>query len=1124
MTDFDLEYKKLNEQQREAVDTVQGPVLVVAGPGSGKTQLLSMRVANILRTTDAQASNILCLTFTDSAAMELKERLLRLVGTDSHKVAIHTFHSFGTEIIGSYPEYFYNGATFAPTDELAQIDILQSIFEILPYDDPLASKMNGKFVRIRPVLGVIDNLKKSGLGPDELDKIVAENRECIKILEPKLNDVFSGRVSKATVPLLEQYAADVDRSRATITFEPFRSLSSIFLESLEAALASAVEDNSTKPITAWKDDWLKKDADNLFVFADEKVCETFSSITNVYRAYQIEMHKRQLFDFSDMVLEVVRELKENDELRFNIQERYQYLLADEFQDTNNAQMQLLNLIADNPVHEGRPDIMAVGDDDQGVYKFQGAELSNMLGFAEKWRDTKIITLVQNYRSGQLILDKSRAVITQAEQRLETSYDYVIKDLISNSKVPGIVAGRQFDTDEHEYQWVAGEVKRLIGKGHEANKIAVLGRNHKHLLRILPHLQSLKIPVAYDRQADVLTEPHIIQLVQMARLVHLLAIGEHGQADALLSEVMSYPFWGLNHLDLWRLSIEAFNMPRPNRWMQAMVESKDKRFTEITDFLLSLAQQAQNEPMEYLLDKLTGSVGTKFADTEEDDSDGNESRSVADSEGFTCPYREYYFPTSETVTNSAQQLAYLSSLRVLRTRLRDYRHMEQLRLRDFLIFIELFERNELSLIDSSPYVGADNAVNLMTAHKSKGQEFTTVFILNCQEDVWAKSRSFGSIKLPKNMPISPPGDKLDDQLRLFFVAMTRAKEALYLTGHRYDEKGKETQLATFLRTDDAGIEFEQIESDDLGQAVVALETSWQSYHPLPKTEDEKALLKPLLDKYALSVTHLSNFLDVTNDGPRNFLLHNMLRFPQAESASSAMGSAVHKAIQLSYIAVKQNKKLSKAEVLDVYEKQLMSHRLSETDHARFLKKGRDTLSAYLDEKYHAFRASDEIEQDFKSENVVIGEARLTGKIDKMELVDDNSMKVIDFKTGSGFDKWKQPDSFKAVKSWKYRNQLIFYKLLVENSRRWSKYSVPVGAIDFIEPVDGKIITLDYDIRESDVERQTLIINAVWESIMSLNFPDTSNYEQSLAGITQFEDDLIAGSAQLHTQTKQLAQAL
>lgn len=172
---FSPAYRNLNTRQKQAVDTIEGPVMVVAGPGTGKTQLLSMRVANILRQTDATANNILCLTFTESAAAAMRQRLLGLMGQDAYKVAIHTFHSFGTEVISNNPEFFYQGAHFRPADELSSYEVLEPLFEALPHKSPLASTMNGEYTALRDTQWAIANLKKAGLTPDELLKLLDHN-------------------------------------------------------------------------------------------------------------------------------------------------------------------------------------------------------------------------------------------------------------------------------------------------------------------------------------------------------------------------------------------------------------------------------------------------------------------------------------------------------------------------------------------------------------------------------------------------------------------------------------------------------------------------------------------------------------------------------------------------------------------------------------------------------------------------------------------------------------------------------------------------------------------------------------------------------------------------------------
>ena len=139
MTTFEERYSNLNPKQKEAVDYINGPLLVVAGPGTGKTEILALRVAHILKKTETAPKNILCLTFTNSAAYNMRERLTKLIGRDAYKVSIHTFHSFGVDVISTYPEYFYRGAAFNPVDDVTQIEILEEILADLPHNNDLGN-------------------------------------------------------------------------------------------------------------------------------------------------------------------------------------------------------------------------------------------------------------------------------------------------------------------------------------------------------------------------------------------------------------------------------------------------------------------------------------------------------------------------------------------------------------------------------------------------------------------------------------------------------------------------------------------------------------------------------------------------------------------------------------------------------------------------------------------------------------------------------------------------------------------------------------------------------------------------------------------------------------------------
>ncbi|MBC7746424.1 UvrD-helicase domain-containing protein, partial [Pedobacter sp.] len=419
MSEFKSRYNSLNTNQRKAVDMIDGPLMVVAGPGTGKTELLSMRVANILKKTDTLGQNILCLTFTESGASAMRERLVGLLGPEAYKVAVHTFHSFGTEIINQYGEYFYQGAHFRPSDQLSSYETLVPILEKLPHTNPIAGKMNGAFTHLRDIQSTISDLKKSGLTPDEVGMILDRNDAFVAWAQPRLNKVFADRLSKKIFPniteLIDEIELYQDEPLELISYVP---LYEVIKDSLSLALATSEEaDGSTKPLSAWKHTYLEKDAHGDTTLKDAKRSIKLRATLSVYYEYLVSMQERSLYDFDDMILRVVHALEVFAELRLNLQEQYQYILVDEFQDTNDAQMRLIWNLTNNPTQNGRPNIMVVGDDDQAIYRFQGAKISNILDFKDRYDDVAIVTLKDNYRSAKEILNVARSIIVQGEERL-----------------------------------------------------------------------------------------------------------------------------------------------------------------------------------------------------------------------------------------------------------------------------------------------------------------------------------------------------------------------------------------------------------------------------------------------------------------------------------------------------------------------------------------------------------------------------------------------------------------------------------------------------------------------------------------------------------------------------------
>jgi len=1100
MTDFTARYNALNAAQKEAVDTIEGPVMVVAGPGTGKTELLGVRVANILKKTDELPNNILCLTFTESGAAAMRERLVGLIGPDAYKVAIHTFHSFGAEIINQYGEYFYNGAHFRPADELSTFQVLRGIFEQLPHTSPIASKMNDEYTYLRDAQGAISDLKKSGLTPDELLSVLERNEAFIAWVQPHLQATLGDRLSKksfdAVRSLIETIQGYSEEPLSLINYEP---LSELMAANLDRALAHSEDQNSTKPLSAWKRGWCEKRETGDLTLKDEKRCQKVRAVAAVYYEYLVAMQSRELYDFDDMILRVVHGIEVFHDLRFNLQEQYHYIMVDEFQDTNDAQMRLVWNLTNAPVSEGRPNLLVVGDDDQAIYRFQGANISNILGFRTLYRDVQLITLKDNYRSSGPILEASRRVIIQGQERLETSLPELDKTLTPHRAPSGMsVELTSYETDMHEYSALAQRLKnRDQDKTH-----AVISRNHRQLRALLPYLHAEGLPLKYQAQENILENPAVMQLELVARITHLLSVGLHSEANALIPQLVSHPAWHISAKQLWELSLKASK--EGMGWLEIMSESTDE-LARIAGWLIECAKDAQHQPLEYMLDLLFGTVDQQLAENETSEPFDEESLLI---EGFTSPYRAYYFDDSKLESAPVMYMQFLSALRTLRSSLREYVPQEILYLRDFISFLDLHHALKLPIQGTNNYGAEDTAIELLTAHRSKGLEFDDVTVISLTDDVWGETaRTRGRlIRFPHNLPLDAAGDTTDERLRLLFVAMTRAKECLHLTTHEGNATGKATPLVAYVI--DEQLPLVKAASPAPEEQLKAETIDWRA--PLLQVDqgDQRSMLQPLLDRYKLSATHFNNFLDVTRGGPNAFLLHNLLRLPQAMSPSAAYGSAVHAALQKAHQHLRATDHRRPLEdVLGDFETELRRGHMSALDFEHFLTRGSDLLTTFLNQRYDSFSPSQVTERNFASEGVKLGDATITGAIDLIEINESaKTIVVTDYKTGRASSSWQGKTEYEKIKLHHYKQQLMFYKLLIENSRQYRGYTVTKGVIEFVEPnTAGKITCLELNYTQEELDVMTQLIQEVWRCIMELDFQidavgaayrDILNFESSL----------------------------
>lgn len=1103
MTNFTARYHALNGAQRQAVDTIEGPVMVVAGPGTGKTELLSVRVANILQKTDELPGNILCLTFTESGATAMRERLVGLIGADAYKVSIHTFHSFGTEIINQYGEYFYHGAHFRPANELSAYEALREIFTLLPHDSPLASKMNDEFTYLRDAQSAISDLKKSGLTPDELLRIVDRNDAFSDWLQPKLQAAFGDRLSKKSFPLVSKLLTDIDSYEedplALINYQP---LAELMQDSLARALSLSEADDSTKPLSSWKREWCEKREDGALTLKDVKRSKKLRAVAGVYYDYLVIMQSRELYDFDDMILRVVHGIEVFNELRFNLQEQYHYIMVDEFQDTNDAQMRLVWNLTNSTMSEGRPNLLVVGDDDQAIYRFQGANISNILDFRTLYRDVALVTLRDNYRSSATILETSRRVIVQGEERLETTIAELDKQLTAHR--PPIDRAVRFTSYQTELQEYAAIAKRLAARD-ETKSYAVIARNHRQLRALLPYLQTEGLPLKYDAQENILENEIIMHIERLARIVHALSHNQLSDASALLPELLSHPAWEIDALTLWQLSVRAHR--EHLSWLELML-AEQGRLHDIAEWLLAAARYAHHQPLEYLLDLLTGSTPETTPDNETN-GEGDENENLSVTATFVSPLKAYYFDTSNLEREAISYTQFLYALRTLRAALREYRPDQILLLGDFMEFVGLHRSLSLPINGQSTYGADAQSIQLLTAHRAKGLEFDDVTLISLTDDVWGETARGRArlLRFPHNLPIDAEGDTSDERIRLLYVALTRAREQLHLTTHTAMDNGKTTPITSYLVSDD--LHLQEASEPSPAQKLKAEQIDWRAPLITVSQGDQQDVLRPLLERYKLSATHLNNFLNVTRGGPQNFLLHNLLRFPQVMSPHAAYGSAIHATLQRAHQHLRATgSKRPIEDILGDFETELRDCHLSELDFDHFLTRGADALHTFLAQRYESFTPDQIAERNFASQGVSLGSALLTGAIDLIE-IDKKARTIIvtDYKTGRASSSWQGKTEPEKIKLHHYRQQLIFYKLLLENSREYAGYTVTQGIIEYVEPnSSGTITRLELSYDTAEVEQLTRLIQAVWHRIMALDFtsPDTAT---SLKDIIAFESEIL-----------------
>ncbi len=1048
MSSFDREYKRLNPRQKQAVDTIDGPLLVLAGPGTGKTQLLSARVANILQKTDTDPANIVCLTFTVNAANNMRERLRMMVGPAANHVVIKTFHSLAADIITSHPEHFYAGAELNPISDIAAQEIIISILDKLPHDNPLVTKFDGRYNYLNYILEAINRTKDAGLSPEKLKKAIETHAQDLASIEAEVIEIFPKNLRHKLLP-------DIVSSFESLAINQPNDLAIGLARLVNEAVEADMPTGKTTQTSKLKAKLLSTENGQKRMVREHRANAWWRALTEVYEKYQARLYKRGYLDYSDMLISVINALESDQDLCLDIQESIHYLLVDEFQDSNEAQIKLLHLLVDNP-HIEKPNVMVVGDPNQTIYGFNGAMLDNTTDFKEHYKDSiTTIDLTDNYRSSQAILDNAKQVITPF-----TNFhpELIAKNEPTNTKVHY----NSYSTEADQAIAICSEIKSLL-KANPSDSVAVLARGHKSLTYLSNYLVSSGLSVNYEQNIDVRTTSSNQLIINILSLIQALIIGNRQAVNHLLANLLRHPALGLDQLLVWQL---ALSVNRQTGWFETA--HKNPATKSIAIWLQDLVSIAASQPLNVTIEQL---LSTEFA-----------------------PNKSLYNELYKDITDE-QTIIEAQSTRQLLELARQYAQTDNVKLSNFL---DMIDGTSDKLFMFSPGVGHyESAVTLMTVHGAKGLEFDHVFIIDTDQGNWKPKAS--RYPTPLSLPLHINLDTPADYARLMYVAMTRAKQNLQVSFVSQLDTKTKTLPAEQL----SNMDFEE-HSPSAANELAKIETA-QLIPPRPKDKSLIEILKPRLDNYSLNATHLTQFLDLSRQGMATFVEDCLMRFPAPASEILAHGNAMHAAMELAQIQT-TNQAFDLAAIKRLYDFNISNEGLTSTAINRLSGRAYSQLDKLFSEQINLkFDPTSKSEQSFSA--TTANGLSLYGKIDRIDLIDDNTIKIVDYKTGRPITDPKSRSQEIILKQWRHRLQLGFYILLIRQQKTYANKNVEACIIQ-LDAESADHLYLDYNFTSSELERIEKIAEAVYRRIKSLDLPNISSYEPTIEGINKFEEDLLS----------------
>ncbi len=974
---FKEAYAVLNDAQREAVDTTEGPVMVIAGPGTGKTQILTLRIANILLQTDTAPESILALTFTESGAKAMRERLRRYIGAEAYRVPIYTFHGFAQKLIRDYPDAYDRVIGGRPASDLEKINLIETILDA--GDVKLLRPMGSPSYYVYHILRMFGQLKQEYITPDDFVKIIEQQETELQGIEK-----------------VHEKGAHKGKVRGEYT---------------------------------------KK----------EKSIEKNRELLHIYRQYEALLSEQDLYDFEDMIVETVKALSANEDMLRDLQETYQYVLADEHQDVNGSQNKILELLSS---YHDAPNIFVVGDEKQAIYRFQGASLENFLYFEDAFKNTKTIALTKNYRSGQMVLDAAHSLVAVEDGPLAALRVPLSAEAVSDS----MVTQQCFSHQAVEDAWVVSEVLAEAKKGTSLEEIAIVLRTNREVEAMSAALRKEGLAVTASADGDILRHPmtHAVQGLINAVIAE--------KDESALFAVLHGTYWGIGINDLVKIaSARSYGTT-----LISILTSKEK------------LEALEVEDVDAALRVCTVLAQARTKEVHE------------------APHRVLEFILQESgFLDHLMEHDSFEGVRVVR---RLYDEVEELVLRDGVgslreVSSMFATRLSYGLPLNAPYIATNaQSVQVMTAHKSKGLEFEVVFAPHLSDGLWGGGtrKKYFDVPLTKHLQ-EDEFDAVDDERRLLYVLMTRAKRSLHLSCADTNADGKElTPTRLFDDITDA-----YLEPLDTSAAEKAFDPATALLQKKGELSVDAQLLTYLLSERGFSATSLNNYLR----SPWDYFYRNVLRIPETQPVHMQFGTAVHNVMEKCTKAhTSKGTMPSDTEIKKMLELELERMPISKEEYVRLHEKGLTALYTYIE---HTKQTLPKNTKEELSVRVILQtgipelpELPLTGKLDRLDISEDGiAYQVVDYKTGK--PKTRNVIEGKTASSdGGYKRQLVFYALLLSLYDD-DRYRCNTGVLSFVEADSKGIIHEEvFTITNEEVaELKEEIISATKE-IVSGSFLTTS----------------------------------